>query len=90
MKMQSGQKFFRSCSDCLKEEALRYKMQRSSQVVLFAYTAETVVRILRRRIARKIAYALGDNQCGFRREKGIMVAIWMSGIISERTLGTYK
>jgi len=46
------------------------------------------VRILRRRIERKIVDALGDNQCGFRRGKGIRDAIWMSGIISERTLGT--
>jgi hypothetical protein len=63
-------------------------MQRSSQVAFTAHTATAIVRILRRRIERKIADVHGDHQCGFRRGKETRDAIWMSGIISERTLDT--
>jgi hypothetical protein len=60
----------------------------SQLVCLHTLTAKATVRILRRRIGRKIADVLGDNQCGFRRGRGIRDAIWVSGIIPERTVDT--
>ena len=72
----------------LKKKPKGTKCSDHCEVVLFAHTAKALVKILRRRIARKIANAFGDNQCGFRRGKGIRDAVWMSEIISKRTLGT--
>jgi hypothetical protein len=72
----------------LKKKPKGTKCSDHRTVLLFAHTAKAVLRILRRKFGRKIADVLGDNLCGFRRGRGIMDAVWMSGIISERTLNT--
>jgi hypothetical protein len=61
-------------------------MQRLSPTSIIAHTAKAVARILRRRIERKIEDVLGEDQFGFRRGKGTMVAIGMLRITSEPTL----
>jgi len=53
---------------------------------LVAHTAKIIAQVLRRRIERKIEDVLGEDQFGFRREKGTRNAIGMLRIISERTL----
>ena len=72
----------------LKKKPKATKCSDHRTVGLIANTAKAVMRMLRRRIGRKIADVLGDNQCGFRRGKGTGDAIWMQGVISERTLDT--
>jgi hypothetical protein len=52
-------------------------------ISLITHTAKIVTRILRRRIERKTEDALGEDQFGFRREKGSRDAIGMLRIISE-------
>jgi hypothetical protein len=51
------------------------------------HTVKLAVKMLRRRIGRKIEDVLGEDECGFRRRKGMRVAIGMLRIISEGTLG---
>jgi predicted DNA-binding protein len=53
---------------------------------LIAHTAKIVAKILRRRIEKKIEDVHGEDQFGFRREKGTRNATGMLRIISERTL----
>jgi retron-type reverse transcriptase len=55
-------------------------------ISLIAHASKIVARILRIRMERKIVYALGEDQFGFRRGKGTSDAIGMLRIISERTL----
>ena len=45
-----------------------------------------LAKIPRRRIERKIADVLGEDQFGFRRGKGTRGSIGMMRIIAERTL----
>jgi hypothetical protein len=52
-------------------------MQHPSTISLVAHRAQTVVRILGRRIEEKIEDVLGKHQFGFRRGKGTRNAIWM-------------
>jgi hypothetical protein len=67
----------------LKKEAKCYKMQKPSQISPNPHTAKTVARKLRGRIERKIYFLHGEDQFGFRREKGTMNAIGMLRIITE-------
>jgi len=55
---------------------------------LNAHTAKIVEGTLRRRIERNFEEVLGEDQFGFRREKGTRDAIGMLKIISKRTLRT--
>jgi hypothetical protein len=52
-------------------------------VSLTVHTAKIVVRILRRRIERKIEVALGNDQFGFTRGKGMRNSIGILKIISN-------
>jgi hypothetical protein len=66
---------------------LRYRRSPKLQnAATFAHAAKIVARILRRRIERKTDDALGEDQLGFRRGKGIRDAIGMLRKISERIL----
>jgi hypothetical protein len=55
-------------------------------ISLIAHTAKIVAKIFRRRIQKKIENVLGEDQFGFRREKGTRDTIGLPRIISERTL----
>ena len=52
-------------------------------ISLIAHTAKIIAEILRRRIEREIEDVLGEDQFGFRREKGTRDAIGMMRIIAE-------
>jgi hypothetical protein len=54
------------------------KLQNTATI---AHTAKIVARILRRRFERKTEDALGEDQFGFRTEKGTRDAIGMLKII---------
>jgi hypothetical protein len=55
-------------------------------ISLITHTEKLVARVLKRRIERNTEDALGEDQFGFRREKGTTDAIGMLRIISERNL----
>jgi hypothetical protein len=64
-----------------KPEATKYCDHRT--ITPSAHTANTLARILRRRIKRNIEHVLGKAQLGFRQGKGTRDAIGMPRIISE-------
>ena len=70
----------------LKKKPQATKRSDNRTVSLIAHTAKIVAKILRRRIERKIEDVFGEDQFGFRREKGTRDAIGMMRIISERNL----
>jgi len=70
----------------LKKKPQATKCSDHRTISLIAHTAKIVAKILRRRIEKKIEDVLGEDQFGFRREKGTREAIGMLRIISERTL----
>ena len=56
------------------------------KISLIAHTAKIIAKILRKRIERKIEDVLGEDQFGFRREKGTRDGNGMMRIKAERTL----
>jgi len=56
------------------------------KISLIAHTAKIIAKILRRRLERKIEDVLGEDQFGFRREKGTRDGNGMMRIKAERTL----
>jgi len=67
-----------------KPQATKCSDHRTSSLI--AHTAQIVTKKFRRRIERKIEDVFGEDQFGFRREKGTRDAIGMMRIISERNL----
>ena len=74
--------FHSSCSDCLKEEAKSYKMQRPSHNQPHRTHSKDGSED-RGTTERKIEDVLGEDQFGFRREKGTTDAVGMLRIISK-------
>jgi hypothetical protein len=74
----------------LKKKLKATKCTDHRTISIIAHTAKIAARILSRRIERKTEDALGEDQFGFRREKGTRDAIGMLRIISERTLDIDK
>jgi hypothetical protein len=70
----------------LKKKPQPKKCSDHRTISLIAHTAKIVAKILRRRIEKKIENVLGEDQFGFRREKGTRNAIGMLKLISELTL----
>ena len=66
----------------LKKKTEATKCSDYRTISLIAHTA----KILRRRIEKKIEDGLGEDQFGFRREKGTMDAVGMMRIIAERNM----
>jgi hypothetical protein len=64
-----------------KPQTTKYSDHRT--IGLIAHTAKIVAKILRRRIEMKIEVVIGEDQFGFRREKGTRDAIGMLRIISK-------
>ena len=71
----------------LKKKTQATKCSDHRTISIISHTAKIIAKILRRRIERKIEDVLGEDQFGFRRDKGTKNAIGMMGIITERTLG---
>ena len=69
----------------LKKKTKAIKCSDYRTISLIAQTAKIIAKILRRRIEKKIEDVLGEDQFGFRREKGTRGAIGMMRIIAERT-----
>ena len=70
----------------LKKKTQATKCSDHRTISIIAHTAKITAKILRRRIERKIEDVLGEDQFGFRREKGTRDVIGMMRIIAERTL----
>jgi hypothetical protein len=67
----------------LKKKPQATKCSYHRTISLVAHTAKIVAKILRRRFKKKIADVLGEDQFGFRRDKGTRDATGMLRIISE-------
>jgi hypothetical protein len=70
----------------LKKKPQATKCSDHRTISFTAHTEKIVAKILRRRIKKKIEDVLGEDQFGFRREKGTRDATVMLRIISEQTL----
>jgi hypothetical protein len=70
----------------LKKKPQATKCSDHRTISLIAHAAKIVAKILRRRIEKKFEDVLGEDQFGFRREKGTRYAIGMLRIISEQIL----
>jgi hypothetical protein len=69
----------------LKKKTKAIKCSDYRTISLIAYTAKIIEKILRRKLETKFEDVLGEDQFGFRREKGTRDAIGMMRIIAERT-----
>jgi len=72
----------------LKKKTQATKCSDHHTISLIAHTSKIIAKLLRRRIERKTADVLGEDQFGFRSGKGTRDAIRMMRIIAERTLET--
>jgi len=70
----------------LKKKPQATKCSNHDTISLIARTTNSVAKILRRRIEKKIEDVLGEEQFGFRRGKGTRDTVGMLRIILERTL----
>jgi hypothetical protein len=70
--------------DCLREEAKAAKCSAHRTISLIAHTANTVERILRKRIKNKTEDVFEEDQFGFRKRKGARNTIKMLRTKSER------
>jgi hypothetical protein len=68
----------------IKKKPKATKCSNHCTISLTAHTANTVVRILRRRIERKTEDFLGEDQFGFRRRRGTRNAIGILRIIPDK------
>ena len=71
----------------LKKKTQATKCSDHRTISLFTHTAKIIAKMLRRRIERKIEAVLGEDQFGFRREKGTRYAIGMMSINSRMNFG---
>jgi hypothetical protein len=69
----------------LKKKPQATKCSDLRTISLIVHTAKIVAKVLKK-IENKIEDVLGEDQSGFRREKGTRDALGMPRIISERTL----
>ena len=69
----------------LKKKTKAIKCSDYRTTSLIAHTAKIIEKILRRKLETKFEDVLGEDQFGFRREKGTRDAIGMMRIIAERT-----
>jgi len=86
MKLESGTKDLTEVTMIVtkkNQKATKCSDHRTNRLI--AHTAKIEARILRR-IERNVEDVLGEDQFGFRREKGTGDAIGMLRIISERAL----